>query len=220
MIRLCVGTSLVLGLIPLAAAQRVDMQKVASALGVTCDYCHARDEPNRAQAASHRSTASQMIEMTEEINARVLLATGKEAGQAARIDCASCHRGTPIPRRLEDIMWQTSVRDGADAAIDQYRDLHQRFYGRGVYDFGEETLLTVGRQLANVKPDDALSLIALNLEYYPDSSRSYIALAYAYTRKIDDLSAIAALRKALELDPDNATARGQLEQLESYQRRR
>jgi hypothetical protein len=37
---------------------------------------------------------------------------------------------------------------------------------------------------------------------------------------VDDASAITALEKAGELDPANNVARGQLEQLKSYQRRR
>jgi Tfp pilus assembly protein PilF len=47
-----------------------------------------------------------------------------------------------------------------------------------------------------------------------------MALAHAYTRKIDDASAMAALEKALEIEPDNGVARGQLEQLKSYHRKR
>jgi hypothetical protein len=45
-------------------------------------------------------------------------------------------------------------------------------------------------------------------------------LAHAYTRKLDDASAMASLEKALELEPDNGVARGQLEQLKSYHRQR
>ena len=92
--------------------------------------------------------------------------------------------------------------------------------GRQSYDFGEETLLTVAQQVTQRKPDDAIALLQLNLEYYPKSSRGLSALAYAYTRKLDDASAIATLEKALELDPDNGVVKGQLEQLKSFQRRR
>jgi Tfp pilus assembly protein PilF len=47
-----------------------------------------------------------------------------------------------------------------------------------------------------------------------------MALAHAYTRKIDDTSAMTALEKALEIEPENGIARGQLEQLRSYHRKR
>ena len=60
----------------------------------------------------------------------------------------------------------------------------------------------------------------LNIEFNPQSSQSYQSLAFAYTRRIDDESAIAALEKAVEIEPNNAVARGQLEQLKSYRRKR
>ena len=54
-----------------------------------------------------------------------------------------------IPRPLADILLLTSVREGADAAVKQYRDLRAQSYGRGAYDFDEDTLLSVARRLAN-----------------------------------------------------------------------
>jgi tetratricopeptide (TPR) repeat protein len=196
-----------------------DMQAVASALGVECGYCHS---PARGGGAAQPKIeiARQMIAMTRELNTRVQQATGKAAGEAARIDCITCHRGVPIPRQLQDVVWRTVIEQGGAAAVAQYRDLHQRFYGRATYDFSEDTLVTVAQRLANVKADDAIALLNLNLEYYPRSSKSYVGLAYAYTRKVDDASAITALEKAIEIEPTNAMARGQLEQLRSYQRRR
>ena len=68
--------------------------------------------------------------------------------------------------------------------------------------------------------DDAIALMKLNLEFYPRSVNSYMTLAFAQTRKLDDLGAIATLEKALEIDPDNSVAKGRLEQLKSYHRQR
>ena len=109
---------------------------------------------------------------------------------------------------------------GAARAVEQYRDLRSRYYGRQAYDFGEDTLINVARRVADARPDEAIVLLELNLEFNPKSARSYMALAHAYTRKIDDASAMAALEKALEIEPDNGVARGQLEQLKSYHRKR
>lgn len=219
----CFGLPL---LAPFAAAQAgrggqplPDMQAIAGALGVECSYCHSAPRGS-GQAEPRKDIARQMIAMTRELNQRVQAATGKAAGEVTRVDCITCHRGVPIPRQLQDVVWQTVVKEGGEAAVAQYRDLHQRFYGRAAYDFSEDTLVNVAQKLANIKADDAITLLNLNLEYYPDSSKTYVALAYAYTRKVDDASAIAALEKALEIEPDNAMARGQLEQLKSYQRRR
>jgi tetratricopeptide (TPR) repeat protein len=199
-----------------------NMQAIAEALGVTCEYCHARG-PGAAtptQGPSHIAVAKQMIAMTKELNAKVEAASGKATGVATKVDCVTCHRGVAIPKPLGDVLIETISKQGAPAAIEQYRDLRTRYYGKQAYDFSEQTLLILSQRVANARPDDAAALAKLNIEFYPNSSASYAALAYAYTRKPDDAHAIEALEKAVELDPNNNVARGQLEQLKSYQRRR
>lgn len=209
----------------LAAAQAppqdmaANMQAIAQALGVSCGYCHVA-QPGSGQPEPKKDIARAMIAMTRDINAKIQAATGKPAGQAASVQCSTCHHGVTIPKPLPDILFQTLREKGADAAVAQYRDLRMRYYGGQAYDFSEDTLLGVAQRVVQAKPDDAIALVKLNLEYNPQSSRSYVALAYAYTRKIDDASAIANLEKALEIDPSNSVARGQLEQLKQYQRRR
>lgn len=109
---------------------------------------------------------------------------------------------------------------GAAAAVGQYRDLRSKFYGRQAYDFGEETLIGVARFFSQSRPSDSIALLQLNLEFYPRSASTYAEIGFAYTRKLDDDSAIENLKKALEIEPNNGVIRGQLEQLESYQRAR
>jgi tetratricopeptide (TPR) repeat protein len=199
-----------------------NMQAIAEALGVTCEFCHARG-PSVATESSGPSkidVAKQMIAMTKDLNARVETATGKAAGTATKVDCITCHHGVSIPRQLGDLLVETTAKQGMNAAIEQYRDLRTRYYGKQAYDFSEQTLINLSQRLANGRPDDAIAFAKLNVEFYPNSSASYAAIAYAYTRKVDDKSAIEALEKAVELDPANNVARGQLEQLKSYQRRR
>ncbi len=70
------------------------------------------------------------------------------------------------------------------------------------------------------RPDDAIALLRMNLEFNPQSAKTYALLGFAYSRKVDDASAMANLQKSLELDPTNAMVRGQLEQLQEYARRR
>jgi tetratricopeptide (TPR) repeat protein len=197
-----------------------NMQAIAEALGVTCDYCHARGPGAApAQGTSHFAVAKQMIAMTKDLNARVQEVTGKASG-ATKVDCMTCHRGVPIPKQLGDVLIETISKQGTPTAIEQYRDLRTRFYGKQAYDFSEQTLIGLSQRVANARADDAIALAKLNIEFYPNSSASYAALAYAYTRKPDDAHAIEALEKAVELDPNNNVARGQLEQLKSYLRRR
>jgi tetratricopeptide (TPR) repeat protein len=195
------------------------MQKMADALGVNCDYCHSAPRGS-GLAEPKKDIARLMMAMTRDLNARIPDATHKTGEEAATIECITCHRGVAIPRQLSEIIARTLRDQGAAAAVEQYRDLRQRYYGRQAYDFGEGTLLDLARRTASRKPDDAIALLKVNLEFNPRSARSYSALAYAYTRNLDDIPAIAALEKALEIEPDNGVIRGQLEQLKSYRRRK
>ena len=210
----------ILSALPLAAQPSpnlsADMQAISRALGVSCNYCHTA-APGSGQPEPKKEIARAMMAMTRDINAKIDAAVGKSA---AEVRCVTCHRGVADPRPLADILTETLRESGAAAAVAQYRELRGRYYGRDSYDFGEETLIGLAQGIANSRTDDAIALLQLNLQFYPKSARSYIALAYAYTRKVDDASAMAALEKALEIEPENGVARGQLEQLRSYHRKR
>jgi tetratricopeptide (TPR) repeat protein len=195
------------------------MQEIVQGLGVQCEYCHSAPRGSGLPEPK-KDVARQMIAMTRDLNTRVQAATGKSAAEAAQVKCVTCHRGVPIPRQLSEIVSQTLREKGITAAAEQYRDLHQHFYGRSSYDFGEDTLVGVAQPLASGKPDDAIALLMLNLEFFPQSAKTYAAIGYAYTRKYDDPTAITYLEKAAELDPKDGVIRGQIEQLKMYQRKR
>jgi len=194
------------------------MQAFSKALGVSCNYCHTA-ERGSGQPEPKKDIARAMMAMTRDINTKIAAAMGQEPG-AARVECVTCHRGVAIPEQLSEIITRTLNEKGVAAAAAQYRDLHKRYYGRDSYDFGEETLLAIAQRLAASRPDDAIALAQLNLEFHPRSAQSYAAIAYAYTRKLDDAAAITNLEKALEIDPENGVIRGQLEQLKSYHRKK
>ena len=200
----------------LAAAfgQTVNMQEVAQALGVKCDYCHG------PQSRPKYTIARAMIAMTSDLNTQVIAATGKPANETTRVTCITCHRGVAIPGQLSDILAKTAVEKGPDVAVAQYRDLRAQYYGHQSYDFSEETLFVAAEKVVRVKPAASIPLLRLNLEFYPKAVRNYAQIAFAYTRDLDDESAIAALEKALEIEPENGAIRGQLEQLKSYHRKR
>jgi hypothetical protein len=210
-------------------AQVANMQEIAQGLGVECEYCHAgmgRNGPAAAPAVTPGATPSRiqigrgMIAMTREINEKIAAATGKPANEVTRVTCITCHRGVAIPGQLSDIIAKTALEKGPDEAVAQYRDLRAQYYGRQSYDFGEETLLASAQRVVRVKPPASIPLLRVNLEFYSKSVRSYAQIAFAYTRSLDDEAAIAALEKALEIEPENGTIKGQLEQLKSYRRRK
>jgi tetratricopeptide (TPR) repeat protein len=207
-----------------------EMQEIARALGVGCDYCHKNMRGGVVDPAGpegvlapvpepKKAIALEMMAMTRELNARVQAATGKSAADATTVRCATCHRGVTIPMPLSDLVTRTILQEGVGAAVTQYRDLRARYYGRASYDFGEDELLSVAQRFIQVRPADAIALLQMNLEFHPDSPRTYAALGYAHTRTGDDAAAIPYLERALELQPENGTVRGQLEQLRRFQRR-
>jgi hypothetical protein len=204
-----------------------DMQEIAQGLGVKCEYCHAgMGQPRSAAPPQPQGTPSRieigkaMIAMMNDLNAKIQAATGKPLNQTTRVACITCHRGVAIPGQLSDILAKTTLDKGPEAAVTQYRDLRTEYFGRQSYDFGEETLLTAAERVVRAKPPASIPLLRLNLEFYPKSVRSYTQIAFAYTRTLDDESAMAALEKALEIEPENGMVRGQLEQLKSYRRKK
>ena len=191
------------------------MPIIAQALGVSCNYCHSA-ERGSGKPEPKKDIARQMMAMTRDLNGRVQQITGNST---AKVECVTCHHGVPIPRQISDILTDTLRTQGSDATVAQYRDLRERFYSRQAYDFGEDTLLNLAQRLTASRPDDAIALLNLNLEYNPKSARSYAAIAYAYTRKFDDETAIKYYEKSLEIEP-SGVVQGQLESLKIYRKRK
>jgi tetratricopeptide (TPR) repeat protein len=214
----CTWAFLVAATAALAQAQTMNMQEVAQALGVRCEYCHSAPRGS-GQPEPKKDIALAMMAMTRDLNAKVQEATGKPANETTRVECVTCHRGVAIPQPLSAIILRTVAQQGGAAAVEQYRALRKQFYSRATYDFSEEALLEMVQRVVQGRPDDAIALLRMNLEFNPQSAKTYALIGFAYTRKVDDASAITNLQKSLELDPTNAMVRGQLEQLQEYRRR-
>jgi tetratricopeptide (TPR) repeat protein len=192
------------------------MQGFALSLGVTCNHCHSAARGS-GLAEPKKDIARVMMAMTADLNEKIRMAAGPEA---TRVECITCHRGVPIPKQIGDIVSQSIKEKGVQEAMTQYRDLRAKYFSKAAYDFSDEPLFVLGQTLSSVRPDDALEVLKTNLEFNPKSARSYTAMANAYTRKLDDASAIDALEAAAELEPENGMIRGRLEQLKSYRRKR
>jgi len=204
---------------PIAQAQTMNMNEVAKALGVRCDYCHSAPRGS-GQPEPKKDVALAMMAMARDLNAKIQEATGKPPNETTRVDCGTCHHGVAIPQPLSAIILRTIAEKGGGAAVDQYRDLRKQYYARAAYDFSEDALLEMAQRVVQARPDDAIALLRMNLEFNPQSARTYALIGFAYTRKVDDASAITNLQKSLDLDPTNSVVRGQLEQLQEYRRRR
>jgi tetratricopeptide (TPR) repeat protein len=195
------------------------MQAFSQALGVQCNYCHVQEgRGGRNDMASDekptKKAARGMMILAREVNARLPEAIGKSADATTRVGCATCHRGVPIPKQLADIVADAAANGGASAGLAKYKELRDKFYGGQSYDFSEGSLVTIAQRAnAASKPDDALAYLNANLEYFPKSARTYQVMAAVKNAQGDKAGAIAALEKAVELDPNNAQAKAQLENL-------
>jgi hypothetical protein len=192
------------------------MQQISASLGVACNYCHVQEgRGGRNDFASDEKPAKKaargMMLLARDINAKLPDAVGKPADGTTRVGCATCHRGVPIPKQIVDIV---SDAGGATPGLAKFKELRTQFYGGQSYDFSEGSLIAIA-QRANTasKSDDALAYLNANLEYYPKSSRTYATIGQIKNAKGDKPGAIAALEKAVELDPNNAQAKTQLETL-------
>jgi Photosynthetic reaction centre cytochrome C subunit/Tetratricopeptide repeat len=197
------------------------MQGFVQALGVQsaggCGYCHVGTAPAfdfASDTKPAKGVARKMILMSREITAKLPDVTGKPAAEVTRLRCATCHRGLAIPKLLPDVLTETAAKSGTAAAVQQYRELRTKFYGGQSYDFSENALVAAATPLINGnKPEDAITWLQLNAEFYPKSSATYAALGQAYAKKNDTANATKSFEKAIELDPNNQIAKRQLEQL-------
>jgi tetratricopeptide (TPR) repeat protein len=196
-----------------------DPQAFSQALGVQCNYCHVFEgRGGRNDMASDekapKKTARQMLVMARELNDKLPAIVSKSADVTTRVGCMTCHRGVPIPRTLTQVLAETVGAKGLDAAVAQFRDLRKQYFGAMAYDLSENGLIAMAQAATNAdRADNALAWLNLNLEFYPTSSRTYVAMAQAHQKKNDKDAAVKALEKAVELDPNNAQAKQQLQQL-------
>ena len=158
-----------------------------------------------------KKTAREMMLIVRDLNTRVPAAVGKSADTAVHVQCVTCHHGVAIPRQLPDILGQTAMEKGTAAAITQYKDLRKQYFGAQAYDFGEMTLVNFSQRAST--PEDQTAWLRLNLDYFPLSSRTYAALGQLQQKQNERDGALKSLTRAVELDPQNAQAKRQLDQL-------
>jgi tetratricopeptide (TPR) repeat protein len=193
------------------------MQNFTAALGVGCDYCHVQTPGTPPDFASddkeEKDLARAMMKITQDLNARLPMDFGKPANELTRVGCITCHRGVPEPKQLAEILAKTSAEKGFPAASAQYDDLKKKYYGAQAYDFSETGLIATATPLIQMRTDEAIQFLQMNLKLFPQSARSYVSLATAQQVKKDNPAAIASLEKALAIDPKNAQATRMLGEL-------
>jgi len=216
------------------------MRGVAGSLGVRCNYCHvSTPTPDSAGVAGGgggrggrggrggeqfdyaaddkdtKKTAREMLRMVMDINDKYLTGMGRTITARNRVMCETCHHGLAKPQTLQNALAGAVEAKGADSAVVLYRDLRTRYFGRAAYDFGETSLNETATEVArmpNQRPA-AIALIKLNLEFYPQSVPTFMALSQQSLQAGDTASAIDALTKASAIQPDNPQIRNALNRL-------
>ena len=202
------------------------MRANALGLGVRCWHCHVGEEGMpfseydfESDEKPAKRKARFMLEMVQHLNEERLPGlseVAERAEPAVEITCYTCHRGLPVPRTLPEELQRVVEEEGIDAGIERYRELRERYYGSGSYDFGEFTLIDLAERLGIAgRVDDGIAIVKLNLEFFPDSGFSYFALGEGYRMTGDTEHAIEAYEKARDLVPGNPMIDRRLQELQS-----
>ena len=197
-----------------------EMRQFSFALGVRCQYCHTGGDGISFDGVKFESDekipkvkARQMLRMVNEINTKVLAGISPRVEPPVRVSCVTCHRGSPVPRTLEDELMRVIAAEGVTAAAARYRELRQNAH-LGRYNFGEITVTELARRLHREKNvDAAIALLRLNAEFYPKSAEIDLMLGEVLIEKGDRDGAIASFRAALEKQPNNPRAKQRLDEL-------
>lgn len=201
---------------------RAAMRGFTRALGVRCNHCHVGKEGEPLSTYDFASdenpkkeTARLMMRMTGSVQEQVSqIDTGDKA--PASVNCTTCHRGRPRPITLDRELSEVYSVAGLDSTVSYYQKLRGRFHGRGSYDFGEEALNNFGYDLLEKGAGpDAVRIMQMNLELFPESGNVHDSLAEAYLAVGNKELAIQHYEKAVELDPRNGHAKQKLEELKT-----
>jgi hypothetical protein len=197
------------------------MRGFSFALSVRCQYCHAGGDGisfEGVRFASDEKIAKQkaraMLQMTDSINQRLLAMIPGRTNPPVMVTCTTCHRGRAIPGTLETVLTETMNTKGLDSAIAQYRSLRANAMVTGGYDFGQWSINETARHWAEVgKTAEAIGVLRLNQEFYPNSTAIDIMIAEIHLRRNEKDDAIARFRSVLKKEPNNAQVASRLKAL-------
>lgn len=199
-----------------------EMRGFAGALGVRCNHCHVGESAESLEGFDFASDAKEpkrvaraMMRMTREINQTLLPKTGRE--NLLTVSCVTCHHGVERPQGLRELLAVELETGGVDAVGAKYRELHEKYHGKGAYNFGEFTLTGLAERVAfgQRDPATALALLDLNAELHPESSYTYLMKSRIQARNGDRDDAIRSAERALEIKPEDPWALKQLERLKA-----
>ena len=114
---------------------------------------------------------------------------------------------------IAELLFRTYQVRGITTALQEYESLKEK--NEAVYDFSESELNELGYELLSKdKNADALAILKLNAEAFPDSWNVYDGLGEAYMKNGNREQAIENYRRSLALNPNNTNAAAMLKKLE------
>ncbi|HEX9691275.1 MAG TPA: c-type cytochrome [Gemmatimonadales bacterium] len=184
------------------------MRQITMDLGVRCVHCHVGEEGQPLSTFDFASdekrtkeTARAMLRMVAAINETHLGGLAERPEPHVDVTCATCHRGLPRPQTLGQTLRAHLDTTDMTRTVEHYRLLRDRYFGSGSYDFGESSLSELGQQLiAEERPSDALAMLALNAEYFPESASLVLLMGDAFAALADTVRAIARYEDAILKD--------------------
>lgn len=193
------------------------MRNFSFGLDVRCQFCHVGEEGqplSQFDFASDRKRtkiiARQMLQMVRDINRR-LDSLPQRGMPAIQVGCVTCHRGLSRPVPLATVVAEAAIAVNADSALRAYRALRERYFGKDAYDFSEPSLNIAAFRAGRAnKVTEALTLLQFNETMFPNSSAMYVFRGNILLMRPDTAAAAVAFRRAVQLDSNNAEARGRL----------
>src|SRR5262249_10185416 len=145
------------------------------------------------------------------INKTLLPDVPSRAEPRVEVNCATCHRGLPLPKSLQTKLFEIVQTDGPDAAIARYRQLRKDDTLSGKYNFGEWEVNELARRLveAGNRPG-AIAILQMNGEYYPNSASIDTQLGQLFEATGDTANALQHYKQALGKDPKNQLAKNRI----------
>ena len=186
------------------------MRGFAMGLGLRCENCHVGEAGApldtfdfASDERAMKQKARLMLEMVMQINGELVPRLDEvEWDKRVEVRCVTCHRGLAKPMLIEDVLDETISEDGVDAAVAEYRQLRDRYYGTHSYDFSEFVLPMYAQRLfASEQADAAIGLAELNAEYYPDSYYTAFTLGELYFATERAEEALRSYERAIEINP-------------------
>ncbi len=193
------------------AALRDTMRSFATDTGSRCYTCHVGEDEHDLRTydfslddKEKKQKAREMVLMVKTINERLDDIFQNSPDKRLTVNCATCHHGQARPETIQAVLARAYREAGMEKAIEEYRSLRERHYGGYTFDFSERALMILAEEMAAI--DDsvaALGFLDLNLQFYPQSSNSYVLQGQIFAAVGNVSAARTSLMKALEIDPDN-----------------